>query len=75
MPATPQSLGAALSLAVKAVLLALVSTGILPWDGEQVASVALAVSTVADVALYLGLIRPRPQAPADEHEPEHAAAE
>ncbi|WP_018348235.1 hypothetical protein [Longispora albida] len=55
----PAGLGAAVSLTVKAVLIALAALGAVPLSEAQVAAVVLAVAAVADLAVYLGLIRPR----------------
>jgi hypothetical protein len=51
---------------------ALVAVNVLPWTGDQVAAVALAVSAVVDCGLYFGLIHPRKAQPEleDYDEPE-----
>ncbi|MBG6136502.1 hypothetical protein [Longispora fulva] len=56
---TPTALGAAISVTVKAVLLALVALGAVPLDESQVAALVLAVTAVADLGVYLGIVRPR----------------
>lgn len=55
----PTGYGAAISIAVKTVLVALVAVKVLPWDDAQITAVALAVAAVVDLAIFLGLIRPR----------------
>lgn len=55
----PTGLGALISMTVKAVLMAFVATGVLPWDDATTSTVALAVAALADLAVILGLIRPR----------------
>ncbi|WP_018350936.1 hypothetical protein [Longispora albida] len=56
---TPTALGAAISVTTKAVLLALVALRLVPLDESQVAALVLAVAAVADLAVYLGVVRPR----------------
>ncbi|MBG6141148.1 hypothetical protein [Longispora fulva] len=56
---TPTALGAAISVAIKAVLLALVALRVLPLDDAQVAALVLAVAALADLGVYLGVVRPR----------------
>ena len=58
MKKEPAALGAILSIAVKAILMACSSFD-LPITEVQAASVALAVSTVVDACIMLGLIRGR----------------
>jgi hypothetical protein len=55
----PTGIGATISLAVKTVLIALMAIDVLPWDDAQITAVALAVAALVDLAVYLGLIRPR----------------
>lgn len=55
----PTGFGALISMTVKAVLMALVATGILPWDDATTSTVALAVAALADLAVILGVIKPR----------------
>src|SRR6185369_1005339 len=50
--------GVILSTGIKAVLVALVSIHVLPWDGQQTAAVALALSSLIDIGMYFGWIRP-----------------
>jgi hypothetical protein len=57
----PVGASAVLSGAVKLVLLALVSIGVVPWSNDQAAAVTLALSAIVDAALYLGWIRPHLQ--------------
>ncbi len=45
-----------ISMAVKSCMIALVDIHIIPWSTAQVASVAMALSTVVDCLLYFGLI-------------------
>ena len=54
----PTSVGATISVAVKSVLAALIAIGVIPWDDAQLTAIALAVATVVDLAVYLGLIKP-----------------
>ena len=62
----PAGASALISGAVKGVLLALVAINLLPWDGEQVGAVALALSGVVDVILYLRVVRPGIQQQAED---------
>lgn len=59
MNSNPTGVAAVASTAVKAVLIALVAVGILPWDDATVAAVALAVAALVDLAIFLGIIRPK----------------
>jgi hypothetical protein len=54
----PTGVGATISVTVKAVLVALITIGLVPWDDGQVSAVALAVAALVDLAVYLGLIKP-----------------
>jgi len=56
---TPTTLGAAISGAVKAVLIALVATGVLPWDEPTSTAVAVAVTALVDVVVIFIVIRPK----------------
>ncbi|GIJ50041.1 hypothetical protein Val02_69270 [Virgisporangium aliadipatigenens] len=64
----PTAVGATISAATKAVLLALIATGVLPWTDLQVAAVALAITAVVDLAVTFGLIRPRVTPVSDPHD-------
>lgn len=66
MNTNPAGASAIISSAVKGVLLALVAIKVLPWDGEQVGAVALALSGVVDALLYLRVVRPKLQEQAEE---------
>ncbi|MEV6635003.1 hypothetical protein AB0M54_30070 [Actinoplanes sp. NPDC051470] len=55
----PTTSGAVLSLAIKAVLVALASLGWVPVSDGAIAEVTLAVGAVADALVYFGIIRPR----------------
>lgn len=61
----PTGYAATISIAVKAVLVALVAVGALPWDDATVGAVALAVAALVDLAIYVGLVRPRVTPTAD----------
>jgi hypothetical protein len=54
----PTGVGATISVTVKAVLVALIAIGLVPWNDGQVSAVALAVAAIVDLAVYLGLIKP-----------------
>ena len=54
----PTGVGATISVTVKAVLVALIAIGVVPWNDGQVNALALAVAAVVDLAVYLGLIKP-----------------
>lgn len=56
---------AVISTSTKAVLIALVAVGVLPWDDATITTVALAVAALVDLAIFLGLIRPRVTPTAD----------
>ncbi|HEX8626745.1 MAG TPA: hypothetical protein VF755_01050 [Catenuloplanes sp.] len=58
MKSNPTGYGATISVAAKAVLVALVAVGALPWDDATVGAVALAVAALVDLTIYLGLVRP-----------------
>lgn len=58
MNTNPAGVGVVISGAVKAVLIALASVGLIPFDDNAIASVTLAVAAVVDVLIYLGLVRP-----------------
>lgn len=75
---TPTGTAASISIAVKAVLLALVSFGLVPLTDDQAGSLALAVATIVDVLIYLRVLKPKADkpaedAPADEYDPKHDA--
>lgn len=70
----PVGAGVLISAAVKTTLLALAAVHVIPWDGEQIAIVTLAASSLADLGIYLGFIRPRLQQ-ATEYQAEHRANE
>lgn len=54
-PSPPLGLAAAISLTVKAVLVALVSLGVIALTAEQQSSLVIAIAAVVDLGLYLGL--------------------
>lgn len=58
MNTNPAGVGVVISAAVKAVLIALASLGLVPLDDDAIASVTLAVVAVVDVLLYFGLVKP-----------------
>lgn len=55
----PTGAAALISTTVKAVLIAFIATGVLPWGDTEVSAVALAVAALVDLGIFLGLIRPR----------------
>lgn len=58
MNTNPVGVGVVISAAVKAVLIALASLGLVPLDDDAIASVTLAVTAVVDVLIYFGLVKP-----------------
>jgi hypothetical protein len=59
MNGNPTGTAAAISTAVKAILIAFITTGVLPWGDAQVTAVGVAITAAIDLALILGLIHPR----------------
>lgn len=70
----PTGFGALISMTVKAVLMAFVVTGVLPWDDSVTSTVALAVAAVADLAVILGVIKPRTVPATAATSPDHTDA-
>ncbi|MGI5151384.1 hypothetical protein ACQEVC_34310 [Plantactinospora sp. CA-294935] len=55
----PAGVGVVVSVAVKAVLVALAAVGWVPITEDAIAEVTLAVAALADVLVYFGIVRPR----------------
>lgn len=55
----PTAAGLAVSTTIKAVLVAVAALGWIPLDTEQITLVAVAVTAVVDLAVFLGWVKPR----------------
>jgi hypothetical protein len=55
----PTGIALAISTAAKAVLVAIVATGVLHWSDTQVTAITLAIAQLVELGVMFGLVKPR----------------